>query len=39
MVEAVDNTPREEGMSALAWAKVVARRAWTAFADAESGGN
>lgn len=39
MVEVVENTPREDGMSALDWAKVVASRAGSAFAAAQSGGN
>lgn len=39
MVEVVGNTPREDGMSMLDWAKVVASRAGSAAAAAQTGGN
>lgn len=39
MVEVVGNTPREDGMSALDWAKIVANRAGSAAVAVESGRN
>lgn len=39
MVEVVANTPRADGMSVQDWAQVIARRAGSAFASAQSGGN
>lgn len=39
MVEVVANTPRKDGMSVSDWAQVVASRAGSAFASAQSGGN
>lgn len=39
MVEVVDNTPRENGMSVRDWAQLVASRAGSAIASARSGGN